>query len=266
MGNFLRRCIFHCISMKIQYCSDLHLEFQENADFLENNPLKPVGEVLLLAGDAVPFTQMQKHPAFFDFVSDSFKWVYWLPGNHEYYHFDIANKSGSLNEKIRDNVFLVNNHTVQHQQVRFIFSTLWSKISSHRELKIQRGMSDFHAIKLNGKRFTAVDYNKLHLESKDFISNTLLQRSDGKTVVVTHHVPTFRKYPQQYLGDVLNEAFAVELEGLIEASNADYWIYGHHHQHIPEFEIGSTKLITNQLGYVRYNEHIGFRGDSTFVL
>jgi hypothetical protein len=39
-----------------------------------------------------------------------------------------------------------------------------------------------------------------------------LQRNDaGKKVVVTHHVPTLKNYPEKYKGDVLNEAFAVEL-------------------------------------------------------
>jgi len=37
--------------MKIQYASDLHLEFKTNSDFLRNNPIIQAGDALLLAGD-----------------------------------------------------------------------------------------------------------------------------------------------------------------------------------------------------------------------
>jgi hypothetical protein len=63
------------------------------------------------------------------YVADNFETTYWLPGNHEYYHFDIAEKSGVLHEAIRSNVFLVNNTSVVKEHVKLVFSTLWSHIS-----------------------------------------------------------------------------------------------------------------------------------------
>jgi hypothetical protein len=52
--------------MKIQYCSDLHLEFPANKIYLRANPIKPEGEILLLAGDIIPFVEMEKENDFFN--------------------------------------------------------------------------------------------------------------------------------------------------------------------------------------------------------
>jgi predicted phosphohydrolase len=252
--------------MKIQFASDLHLEFQENQNFLKQNPIKPIGDVLILAGDIVPFGLMDKHNDFFKYVSDHFKTTYWIPGNHEYYYYDLATKCGTINEKIKSNVFLVNNMVVLLEQVKLVFSTLWSKISSENEWNIERNMSDFHVIKYNKNRFSAPVFNQLHADSLTFIESeinreefdtTLVENQNkiGKTVVVTHHVPTFLNYPEQYKESSINQAFAVELFGLIDTSNINAWIYGHHHANIPSFKIGNTEMLTNQLGYVKYGEH-----------
>lgn len=243
--------------MKIQYASDLHLEFKENKQWLLANPIKPMGDVLLLAGDVVLFGLMDSQDDFFDYVSDHFKHCYWLPGNHEYYYTDLADRSGTLNEKIRSNVSLVNNVAIETGVVRLVFSTLWTHISPLNQLAIQKGMADFKVIKCNGLPLTPEDYNEQHHACKDFLENELARKAE-KTLVVTHHVPTQLNYPQQYRGSILNEGFAVELFDLIEPSGVDYWIYGHHHQSIPTFQIGSTKLLTNQLGYVHHQEHTRF--------
>ncbi len=249
--------------MKIQYASDLHLEFRENKEFLKANPLQPVGEVLVLAGDIVPFAVMDKHKDFFSYVSDNFAATYWIPGNHEYYGYDLATKCGVLNEKIRSNVFLVNNTSVIQNDIKLIFSTLWSKISPAYEWQIERSLSDFHVIK-NGKfRFTAERYNELHAESLTFLEKELDTETNLKKVVATHHVPTLMNYPEQYKGSMLNEAFAVELFDLIEATAPECWIYGHSHSNTTDFEIGKTRLLTNQLGYVKYGEHNDFRNNKS---
>lgn len=241
--------------MKIQYASDLHLEFPRNREFLKKYPLVPAADILVLAGDIVPFAVMQKHKDFFSTLSDSFNTTYWLPGNHEYYHFDAAERSGALYEKIRDNVFLVNNTSVQHQQVRLVFSTLWTNISPANSWMIEKRMNDFHLIKYNGSRLSAEKYNELHYASLSFIKEALSLNKEQRTAVYTHHVPTFMHYPEKYKGDSLNEAFAVELFDLIENSGVDHWVFGHHHYNAPAFTIGKTTLLTNQLGYVQQNEH-----------
>ncbi len=252
--------------MTIQYASDLHLEFPENKEFLKANPMKPKGDVLILAGDIVPFTVMDKYDDFFNYISNNFQTTYWIPGNHEYYYFDIANKSGILNEKIRSNVFLVNYQVVTHDNINIILCSLWSKINLVNKWQIERGMSDFHVIKHNGDRFSAEHFNQLHAQSLEFLKDALHHNYTDKSVVATHHVPTLLNYPEKYKDDVLNEAFAVELFDLIEAKGPDYWIYGHSHSNTTDFEIGKTHLRTNQLGYVKYNEQNGYQNERIIKL
>ena len=248
--------------MTIQYCSDLHLEFTQNKKYLSKNPLKPKGEILLLAGDIVPFEVINEHDDFFNYLSDNFTITYWLPGNHEYYNYDIDNKSGVLMESIRDNVFLINNNVIQLDKVRLVFSTLWSEISPDNFMRIKHRMNDFNVIKKAGINFTPEDFNTQHQQCKAFVIEALAQQIHTPTIVITHHIPTLFNYPAKYKKDGFNEVFAVELFDIIEKSNVDYWIYGHHHFNTPAFKIGNTTLLTNQLGYIKFKENIGFKNDA----
>ena len=252
--------------MIVQYASDLHIEFPDNKEFLKANPLQPKSDVLLLGGDIVPFAVMHKHKDFFSYVSDHFKTTYWIPGNHEYYYSNAAKRSGTIHEKIKENVFLVNNITLKQEDVRFVFSTLWSKISEANQWQIEQGMSDFHVIKYNEHRFTSGLFNQFHAESMTFLEKELSSANTLKTVVLTHHVPTFLKYPEQYKASDLNQAFAVELYDFIENKQPDYWLYGHHHQNTADFSIGKTQMCTNQLGYVKYEEHQLFSTSKTISI
>ena len=245
-------------SMKIQYCSDMHLEFRENKKFFPKNPIQPTAEILVLAGDIIPFHLLNQQAVLFDFVSDKFETVYWLPGNHEYYHSDLGDIKNPLYEKIRENYFLVNNQIIQCKDVNLIFTTLWSTINPQNESNIQQSVADFSVIKIQGKRFTPAHFNGLHQNALPFFKTAFNTNGSKTNVVVSHHVPTLLNYPEQYKSSNINEAFAVELYGFIFNLNAAYWIFGHHHHNIPEFKIGNTIMLTNKLGYVQQQEQRGF--------
>lgn len=82
-----------------------------------------------------------------------------------------------------------------------------------------------------------------------YIQSFLKTKEAYKTFVVTHHLPTYKNYPEKYQGKILNEAFTVELKDFISKHQPDYWLYGHIHYNTPIFNIGKSKIITNQLGY-----------------
>jgi predicted phosphohydrolase len=244
--------------MKIQYCSDLHLEFPLNKRFMEANPLTPVGDILIMAGDILPFGMHKKQTAFIDFIADNFEMVYWVPGNHEYYGYDIATVADPLLEKLRGNVWLLNNQAVTYNNVLLIASTLWSKIHVTNAWDIQQSISDFYSIRWQDRKFTADHFNQLHEQAVTFLQNAFKEKSTATDIVITHHVPTLYQYPEQYRNSPLNDAFVTELYDFIHDSGASYWIYGHHHNNVPTFSVGNTKLLTNQLGYVEYGEYGGF--------
>lgn len=253
--------------MKIQYASDLHLEFPQNTAWIEKNPLKPVGDILLLAGDTHNLgRKFTEHP-YLDVLAGQYKAVYLIPGNHEFYSgFDAKiclHQDYELD--LRPNVFLVNNIVKTIDNVRLIFTTLWSKIE-REVLAIMQSMSDFHLIQYKGRRLTVNNYNELFETSWAFLKHEINTPFDGTTIVVTHHLPSDLCNLKKYKGSIINEAFCVDLTREIETSHVDYWIYGHSHGNKAPFDIGSTLMLTNQLGYVHTSEHRSFEHDEIIEL
>jgi Icc-related predicted phosphoesterase len=64
----------------------------------------------------------------------------------------------------------------------------------------------------------------------------------------------------------LHEAIGLELSGLIEKTEPDYWIYGHIHRNNQGLKIGKTMLLTNQMGYVMKGEQHLFNAGKTIIV
>jgi predicted phosphohydrolase len=251
--------------MRIQYCSDLHLEFKENSDYMINNPLSVKGDILILAGDIVPLHDENLANPFFNFISNNYKKVFWVPGNHEFYYRDINDFKSSLNIQLKHNIHILHNIEFLYDDINFVFSSLWSKISIENERSIEQSVADFDCIQKNNKKLRAGDFNKLHEESLSFIKQSL-QDKKGKTVVVTHHLPSNLCNSRLHNDSPINEAFCVDLTDYVEKCDANFWLYGHSHFNQKPLYIGNTIMLTNQLGYVHNKEQGSFKNNTYFSL
>ncbi len=132
--------------MKIQYASDLHLEFGDNTKWLKANPLIPSADILVLAGDIgyLGDANYKTHP-FWDWASKNFKQVIVVPGNHELYkYFDINELFEGWSLKIRPNVKAIYNSVIPlDNDTDLIVSTLWAHVPPAEEYLTERCVSDF---------------------------------------------------------------------------------------------------------------------------
>ncbi|MBK8953647.1 MAG: metallophosphoesterase [Chitinophagaceae bacterium] len=148
--------------MRVQYCSDLHLEDAVNNRYMKENPLGIAGDILILAGDISPLHDIYLNNSFFTFISNNYEQVFWLPGNHEYYHKDLSDYPFSCSIKLNPKINIVNNISVVYKEVRFVFSTLWSKISADETGIYEATIPDFKEITFEKRKLRVDDINGLH--------------------------------------------------------------------------------------------------------
>lgn len=236
--------------MKIQYFSDLHLEFlKKNFNKLLSR-IVPVAPVLVLAGD-IGLPSNKSYEELLTNVSDKFTKVFVIAGNHEYYGNTLPETNTRISSICQrlPNVSFLNNSFEDYQGVRFVGSTLWSKITDVASLT-----NDFSMI----KGLTVTEYNRLYSDACDFVNNTLSSATNEQRVVmITHHLPShslvdpcysrYRRYQQ---------CFASDLDHLIR-SPVVCWIYGHTHK--PFFGVmTSVKMCCNPIGYPGENATVDF--------
>ena len=249
--------------MRIQYASDLHLEFRENSSFLKHNPLAVAGEVLVLAGDIgyIGDENYSRHP-FWDWASGNYSRVIVVPGNHEFYKmFDIDKLYNGWSLKIRENITCHYNAVIPlGNDIELIATTLWSHILLQDAYETEAAITDFRRMRYGSEPLDWTRFNDEHSRCFRFLEQSVKQSTARHLIVATHHVPSFELMAPEFKGSPLNGAFTVELGGFIADSPIEYWIYGHSHRNINKV-IGNTRCICNQLGYVFSNEHTSFDKD-----
>lgn len=240
--------------MKLQLLSDVHIEF---GDF----EVSPAGDVLILAGDiGVIKTHKKEFEKLIRNATYSFEKVIFVPGNHEFYHGDylgVHEFFRKINKEFDELEVLIYGNSVEYDGVTFIGGTLWSDLSNPMDEIIAKDrMNDFFVILNSDKgmdnysgigRWSPHDATLEHYATVQKIKETEI-KDPNKTVVITHHSPSFQSVTEHFRGDKLNPAYHTSLENLILDMNPKYWFHGHIHQSV-DYMIGDTRVMTNPRGY-----------------
>lgn len=230
--------------MKINYMSDLHLEFK-----LLDTDIS--GDVLVLAGDiSVKYKQF----LWINAMSKKFNHIIYVAGNHEHYRGDIDKFHTQYPERLNENVHLLENESITIDGVTFHGATLWTSMNNRDPLTlhdVQNKMNDFKYIRYGGNyeyRFTTNYAATLHAESVRFLRNSVKPGD----IVVTHHAPTFKSIHKKYSDDPrnyhLNFGYHSDLSELILDTKPKYWFHGHVHDNF-DYEVGDTRVLCNPRGY-----------------
>lgn len=225
--------------MKLQYISDIHLEFHKKLP-----KLIPVADVLILAGD-IGYPHSKIYLQFLKEVNSNFKKVFLITGNHEYYNNKDMEEvdmyiQGILEEHQLNNITFLNCSYEDYEGFRFVGATLWTNIHNPRKI-----INDMNQI----QGFTVELNNELHEIHKQFLSETI-NLSSLPVIVITHHLPSFTLINKEFLTESMNpynQCFASNCELLVKAP-VKVWIYGHTHKE-NSIEINSVNLTCNPLGY-----------------
>lgn len=238
--------------MKLRILSDLHLEF---GDFW---PDQTDADVTVLAGD-IWHRDRGIRWASRRFQPDR---TICILGNHEFYgqEFDdvlAACRRAAAETGIR---FLENDGVVL-DGVRFLGAALWSDFRLHGDgvrqqtamLDAAQMLNDFRIIEVadenaGRRRLRPADLVPLHMASRVFLESELAKPFSGRTVVVTHFLPSARSIAGKHKGNSLNPYFCSDLEAIIEARQPDLWIHGHTHESF-DYRIGRTRVLCNPRGY-----------------
>ena len=235
--------------MKLHVLSDLHLEFTHW------QPPATDADVVVLAGDiAVGVDGLRWAATHFED-----KPIIYVAGNHEYYGGRFDAVLGELRQVSAELGihFLENSEVVladrTGDKVRFLGCTLWTDFllfgPAMRTLCLnaaRRALNDFRCIEHDGRSLLPEQTMQWHEQHIQWLSTRLKAPFEGKTVVVTHHLPSARSVAPRYQFDRLSACFASELDQLFGSMVT--WIHGHTHDSF-DYEHGGTRVVCNPRGY-----------------
>lgn len=249
--------------MLIRLVSDLHLEFDPTYRLPHTE--KDKNTILVLAGDIAVIEKFDSAIPFFRDVCDRFYKVIYIFGNHEFYKGSITRAHVKLNESLAkdefdySNLFILENSSIELDNVLFLGTTLWSDHDKGNPISLLNSnlvMNDFKLIRtgpINApylKKFKSDDAVSLFSKNLKWLTDVFSKNTDKSIVVITHHAPTHLSLVRE---SNVNGAYASDLYEFIENNKPVLWFHGHTHSSL-DYKVGETRVICNPKGYPVRND------------
>lgn len=251
--------------MRIRQMSDLHLEFSGDFEPANNTNC----DVLMLNGDicvaeyfgkseASPYyVKAQQARRFFEYVSNEYQHVVYIPGNHENYGGHLDTTDDILREVIAPypNIKYLSNEFLDYEGTRFIGTTLWTDVNKGDPLSamhLKNSMNDFRCIQKSkavySGKFTPQDSVAVHRQSLAFINHA--SKDHDNVIVMSHHAPSHKSVHSKYHNDTqTNYGYYSDLdEFILDRPQIKLWTHGHMHDCF-DYMIGTTRVVCNPRGY-----------------
>lgn len=246
--------------MKLHIISDLHIEFEDyNIQVLD-------ADVIILAGDIGVGLKGLEWAA--QQLSRTNAHIIYVAGNHEFYHQEMQSLRKSMKaycsapvgwngDDSEHRLHFLDDEEVIINGVRFLGSMLWTDFKlfgeNQKNITMRAGagrLNDFRLIRNGDFNFTPQASIELHEKSIFWLKKKLkVEKFDGKTIVITHHLPSQQSVAERYKDDWLSACFASDLDHLM--GNSELWIHGHTHDSF-DYVNNGTRVICNPRGYSRH--------------
>ena len=236
--------------MKLRFASDLHLEFTSDITYIDS--LIPPMEndkdtVLALLGDIHVGTGVRYY---LHEMSQRFKAVIYVLGNHEFYHNNFYDLKYELADMFVDtNVYILENESVTIDGQKFVGCTLWTDVEKQNPnsvLYVGKHLRDYQYIKSTDDKYLTVGETvNAHVDSINYLTNSV----DKDTIVLTHHAPILGVSSLEFKSSKIRGGFESDLSDLIYKLQPKYWLYGHTHFG-KDVTIDNTILLSNQRCYL----------------
>lgn len=242
--------------MRINYFSDIHLEFGSLAD------PKNDADIVIAAGD-IGIGQQGV-----EWLKSLNKPVIYVAGNHEFYGSEYQETLLAIRQQCKgSNVYFLENNRLVLQKVRFLGCTLWADLHVEGQKKVDAlsdTLNDFRQIRFGDRFLDVNDYSQMFRRSKKWLEQELAQPFAGKTVVVTHHAPSQWSWNES--PNALKKlAYCNDLKPLMHEYDISAWFHGHVHGRV-DYLIAGSRILCNPRGYVGKKTVPGFDQNRIVVI